>query len=115
MNDETESGKEKISSGGGGTSQQMTLQKAVDLGEYNPKYLANFPEWHKLSKFLQLQFIRQGLDNHEGRLMSQWSELANELNYRDRPALKQAQENIMKQIKKVQADRERLYIEYTKE
>ncbi len=28
----------------------MTLQKAVDLGEYHPDFLANFPEWHTLSR-----------------------------------------------------------------
>lgn len=112
---ETEGGKEKLSGGNPiKLPPAMTLQKAVDLGEYDPEYLSTFPEWHSLSRYLQLQFIRQGLDNREGRLMQQWSEMANELNFRVRPQLKQAQDNIMKQIKKVQADREKLYLEYSK-
>ncbi len=113
---ESEGGKEKLSGGGPAKMPpMMTLQKAVDLGEYNPEYLSTFPEWYTLSRYLQLQFIKQGLDNREGRLMQQWAELANELNYRLKPQLKQAQENIMKQIKKVQTDREKLYLEYSKE
>lgn len=45
---------EKLSSGGiPSTSPMMTLQKAVDMGEYDPEYLSTFAEWHSLTKFLQ--------------------------------------------------------------
>src|SRR5439155_22933830 len=69
---------------GGGTptaTSTITLQKAVDMGEYDPKQLVNFPEWHTLSANLQFQFIRQGLKNRERLLNVQWAEMFNVSNF----------------------------------
>ena len=37
----------------------ITFQKAIDMGEYNPDYLATFPEWHSLTRHVQFEFIRR--------------------------------------------------------
>lgn len=95
-------------------SQKMTLQKAVDLGEYNPDYLATFPEWHDLSRHVQFQFIRQALDNRRRQLIVQWAEVNNVLDFGEKPQLKEALKNIEKQLKELEKDREKLYIEYSK-
>ncbi len=108
--DDIEKGK---SSGKPTRGAKMTLQKAVDLGEYEPEYLATFPEWHTLSQHVQFQFIRQGLDNRNRQLVVQWAEINNVLDFRLKPHLKEALDNIQRQIKKVDEDRERLYLEYS--
>ncbi len=28
----------------------LTLQKAIDLGQFDPDYLSRFPEWHELPR-----------------------------------------------------------------
>ncbi len=28
----------------------ITLQRAIDMGEYDPSYLATFAEWHEMSR-----------------------------------------------------------------
>jgi hypothetical protein len=102
------------SSGKPAKAPKMTLQKAVELGEYEPEFLATFPEWHTLSRHVQFQFIREGLDNRNRQLVVQWAEINNVLDFRLKPHLKEALENIQRQIKKVDEDRERLYLEYSK-
>ena len=96
------------------SGQKMTLQKAVDLGEYNPEYLSTFPEWHELSRHVQFQFIRQGLDNRRRQLTVQYAEIVNVLDLRLKPHMQEALDNVQKQIKKVDSDREELYLEYSK-
>ena len=93
---------------------KMTLQKAVDLGEYDPGYLSTFSEWHTLSRHVQFQFIRQGIDNRRRHLVSQWAEINNVLDFRLKPELKSALENIQNQLKKLDSEQERLYLEYSK-
>ena len=45
------------------TNTSMSLAKAIELGEYDPKFLSGFAEWHTLSRHMQFQYIRQALDN----------------------------------------------------
>ncbi len=79
---EFEASKERGSSGGGSPSTgQMTLQKAVELGEYKPEVLSQYGDWSLLSKHGQLQFIRTGLRYHKGQLMTQYAALFNIPNY----------------------------------
>ena len=92
----------------------MTLEKAISLGEYNPNYLATFPEWHKLSKHIQFEYIRKALDNRDRQLIKQWAEINNMLDFRLKPHLKTALKNIEKQLKRLNNDREQLYLEYSK-
>jgi hypothetical protein len=90
------------------------LQKAIDLGEYEIEYLSSFPEWHELSSYLQFQYIKQALDNRYRQLVVQWSEINNVLNFSQKPEMQKALENIEKQIKKVEKDREQIYFEDSK-
>ena len=113
MGFEEEGTKEKLGGGKSTKISRMTLQKAVDLGEYNPEYLATFPEWHALSRHVQFQFIKQGLENREKQLWMQWSEVNNTIDFRLKPHLRTALENIQKQVKKLNKDREKLYFEYS--
>jgi hypothetical protein len=92
----------------------MTLQKAVDMGEYNPEYLSTFPEWNTLTRYVQFQFIKQGLDNRRKMLWIQWSEIVNTPDFSRKPHLSQALKNIESAIKKLDEDWEVLYLEYSK-
>jgi hypothetical protein len=92
---------------------RMTLQQAIELGEYDPDFLATFPEWHTFSPHVRLQYIRQGLDNRKKQLTLQWAEINNVLDFRLKPELQTALRNIEKQIKKLETDREKIYLDYS--
>lgn len=93
----------------------MTLQKAVDMGEYDPQFLSGFVEWHSLSRHIRFQYIRQALDNRRHQLLAQWAAIYNALNFEKKPELHAAAQNVKKQLDKLESDREKLYIEYSKE
>lgn len=90
---------------------KITLAKAIELGEYNPDYLATFPEWHGLSNHIKFQYVRQALETRRRMLVVQYAETANMLDFSTKPHLKIALDNIHKQLKKVEANRERIYTE----
>jgi hypothetical protein len=114
MGFEEEANFEKASKISPKQSATMTLQKAIDLGEYDPNYLATFAEWHTLSRHIQFQYIRKALDNRHGHLITQWAEVNNMLDFSKKSQLTKGLENIMNQIKKLEKDREKLYLEYSK-
>lgn len=92
----------------------LTFHDAIELGEYDPEFLGTFPEWHTFPKHTQFEFIRQALDNRYRQLQKQWAEVVNVLNFSKKPHLKEALKNIQDQIHKVDEDREKLYLEYSK-
>jgi hypothetical protein len=92
----------------------MTLQKAIDLGEYEPEYLSRFPDWQQLSRHVQFQLIRKAIANREYQLVSEWCAVNNVLDFSKKPELRDALRNIEKQQKQLKVDTERLYIEWTK-
>jgi len=109
---------EKEQSLGGKSSQttnKLTLEKAVELGEYDPDFLANFPEWHKLNRHIQFQYIRQALENRRKQLLTQYAELNNVLDLRNKPDVWKAIGNIEKQLRHLLEEKERLFIEYSKD
>ena len=110
---EKEIGSEKVISKPTSNNKSMTLQQAVEFGEYDPEFLATFSEWHTLSKAVQFQYIRKALQNREQNLRVQWAETVNFLDFSKKPELKEALNNIDKQLRKVEQDSERLYIEYS--
>lgn len=114
MGYEGEGSKEKLTISQSLPPPNMTLQKAVDMGEYDPQYLAKFPEWGPLSRHVRLQFIRQGLDNRRKNLLMQWAELNNVLDFSQKPHIKTALRNIERQLKNLEDDREKIYLEYSK-
>jgi ribosomal 50S subunit-associated protein YjgA (DUF615 family) len=114
MGFEEEGNIEKPSRSSPKQSTTMTLQKAIELGEYNPDYLSTVPEWHDLSRHIQFQYIRDALENRHRQLITHWAEVNNILDFSKKPQLTEALENIMLQIKKLETDREKLYLEYSK-
>lgn len=114
MGFEEEGNFEKPSRNTSKQSASMTLQKAIDLGEYDPSYLATFPEWHDLSRHIQFQYVRDALENRHKQLITHWAEVNNMIDFSKKPQLTEALENIMNQIKKLEKDREKLYLEYSK-
>lgn len=105
---------EKPGKGSTRRKSSMTLEKAINMGEYDPKFLETFPEWYSLSRHVQFQYIRQAIDNRHRHLITQWAEVNNVLDFRLKPHLAEALDNIMGQIKELEKDRERLYLEYSK-
>lgn len=96
------------------TATKLTLEKAVELGEYDPNFLANFPEWHTLSKHIQFQYVRQALDNRHKQLLTQYAELHNVLDLRNKPEIWEAIHNMEKQLHHILEEKERLFAEYSK-
>lgn len=91
----------------------LTLQKAIEFGEYHPEYLANFAQWHQLSRHAQFELIQQALINRRQHLLLQWAEINNMLDFSKKPHLKPALKNIEKQLKQLESDRESLFVEYS--
>ncbi len=82
------------------------------MGEYDPKYLSTFPEWHTLSKPIQWSLIKKALSIKEKQLIQQWAEVNNVLDFRLKPELKIVLKNIQDMIHKVDQDKEKLIMEY---
>lgn len=113
MGFEEDSNIEKGTTGSPTQTQGMTLDKAIELGEYNPAFLSTFAQWHTLSRHVQFQYIRKALDNRNQHLISQWAEIINMIDFSKKPELAEALKNIEKQIKELDRDREKLYLEYS--
>ena len=92
----------------------MTLEKAVDMGEYDPEYLASFPEWHTLSRHIQWEFIKKALQNRERQIMQQYAAVNNVLDFSKKPEAQAALKNIEEQYKKFRDIKEKLLMEYSK-
>ena len=97
------------------TSNTMTLQKAIDMGEYSPDFLGQFPEWHTLTRHVQFEFIRKAIDNRNNQLVKQWAEITNILDFSLKPHLKNALKNIEEQRKHLEKNKEKLFVEYSTE
>jgi hypothetical protein len=93
---------------------KMTLNQAVEFGEYDPNFLSTFPEWATYSRHIQFEYVKKALENRNRQLVSQWAEINNMLDFRLKPQLAEALENIQKQIKKLDEDKEHLFYEYSK-
>ena len=111
--DEFESSEQNLSSKPSLKKARITLQQAIEFGEYDPIFLANFSDWHTLSTHIQWQLIRKALDIRERQLITQYAELNNVLNYSKKPHVHKAVKNVEKQLVNLDKDREKLYIEYS--
>src|ERR1035437_5442582 len=92
---------------------KLTLEKAVELGEYDPDFLANFPEWHTLSRHIQFQYIRKALENRNRQLLGQYADLNNVLDLRNKPDVWKAIRNVEKQLHQLLEVKEKLFSEYS--
>jgi hypothetical protein len=90
----------------------MTLDEAIELGEYQPEYLMQFEEFAKLSRHGQLQLIRKALKNRHRQLITQYAEINNQLHFSKKPWLQEGLDKVMEKIQKLEEDRERLLVEY---
>ena len=94
---ESEEKEQNLGGGSQSASTVLTLEKAVELGEYDPNFLANFPQWHSLSRHVQFQYIRRALNNRHKQLLTQYAELNNVLDLRLKPNIWKAIRNMEKQ------------------
>lgn len=93
---------------------QTSFEKMIEMGEYNPKKLQSYDEWKTLSRHVQFQYIRTAIENRRKNLLTQWAETSTVLDFSKKPELAQALKNIESQLKDIEVDRERLFIEYSK-
>lgn len=93
---------------------KMTLDKAVEMGEYNPDFLSTFPEWSGFTDNIRWHYIRDALKNRRYFLLKNWAEVNNTLDLRLKPELKQVLDKINNQLLELNRDEERLRIEYIK-
>jgi len=105
--------KEQNLGGGSPPAATISLQQAIDFGEYNPEYLSNFAEWHNLSPHVQWQLIRKALDIRHKQLITHYAELNNALYLSKKPHVQHAMKSVEKQLKQLMEDRESLYVEYS--
>ncbi len=92
--------------------QIITLDQAIEFGEYDPDYLSRFSDWERLSRHIQLEMIKKALDNRRRQLVGQYAELNNVLDFSKKDYLKNALKNIENQLKKLEEDREKIYLVY---
>jgi hypothetical protein len=90
----------------------ITLKEAVDLGEYDPNYLAKFPEWNDLTNHIQLEYIRRAIENRRRQLVVQWAQINNVLDFHAKPELKEVLDKISDQIRQLDRDQEKIWIEW---
>jgi len=88
------------------------LEKAIELGEYDPEILQNYPEWQSLGKHAQYQLIRRGLKNRRTHLRMQYAEVFNQPDFSRKPYLKPALKKIEVALKELTAEEERMQIEF---
>jgi hypothetical protein len=93
-------------------SSSITLDKAIELGEYEPGYLAGFPEWKEFSRHVQFEYIKKALDNRHRQIIFQYAELNNVLDLRNKPHVKEAIKKVEKRLQEFTEEREKLFIEY---
>ncbi|MEI6691001.1 MAG: hypothetical protein WCL07_04635 [bacterium] len=111
--EEHEPKEQSLGGGGSQVKSSLTLNQAIDFGEYDPKVLENFAEWHTLSVHIQWQLIRKALDIRNRQLITQYAELSNALDFSKKPEVNKACKNVERQIKALAVAKENLYIEYS--
>ncbi len=92
----------------------ISLKDVISLGEFEPEVLAKYPEWEKLSNYVQFELIRQGLENRRKQLFKKWSEVVNFIGDFPNANRQETKENLERQLQTLRADKERLYNEYSK-
>ncbi len=90
-----------------------TLEQAIQAGEYHPEILAGFDEWGELSRIMQFHLIRKACDIRHRDLVSQYAEVSNVLDFSTKPQLKLVLDNIQRNIRELEAEKEKLYVEYS--
>ena len=92
----------------------LTLEKAVEMGEYDPDFLSTFPEWATYTNYIRWGYIRQAIKNRRRFLLLNWAETTNVLDLRLKPEMSKVLENITRQMEELNKEEERLRVEYLK-
>ena len=96
------------------STSKMTLDKAVEMGEYDPKFLSTFPEWASFTNNIRWHYIRDAIKNRRRFMLLNWAETNNVLDLRLKPEMKTVMDNINKQLEILNHDEEKLRQEYLK-
>lgn len=107
MSERTPKSKSKTS------SPQMTLERAIELGEYSPKFLSTFPQWLDLSDNIRFNYILRAIKNRRQFLRLNYAETFNVTNYSQKPELKKVLEAINDRLEELQKEEEKYRIEYS--
>lgn len=111
--DEIEEKQQNLGSAPSRNIANITLQEAIEFGEYDPQFLQNFAEWHTLSPHIQWQLIRKALDTRRRQLLTQYAELNNALDLSKKPEVREAMRKVETQMSHLAQEKERLYVEYS--
>ncbi|MBI2464810.1 hypothetical protein HYV64_01590 [Candidatus Shapirobacteria bacterium] len=95
------------------TTPQMTLERAVELGEYDEKFLSTFREWHNLSDNIRFNYILRAIKNRRQFLRLNYAETFNVIDYSQKPELKKVLEAINDRLEELQKEEEKYRIEYS--
>lgn len=90
----------------------LSFKEAVEMGKYEPTYLSQYKEWAKYDRQIQIQFITQAISNRRRLLRLQWAGLNNQLDFSKKPHLKEALKKVEQALRDLNADEERLFVEY---
>lgn len=113
MDNDIEQREQNLSSKSSSKQATITLQQAIEFGEYNPQFLSNFAEWHTLTTHIQWQLVRKALDIRHKQLITQYAELNNVLDFSKKPHIHEALKNVSRQIADLMQDKENLYVEFS--
>lgn len=94
------------------SSPQMTLERAIELGEYDPKFLGTFPQWQDLSDNIRFNYILRAIKNRRQFLRLNYAETFNVIDYSQKPELKKVLEAINDRLDELQKEEEKYRIEY---
>ncbi len=90
----------------------LTLQKAIDLGQFDPEYLSRFPEWHELPRTAQFELVKKAIENRDAQIWRHYAELNNVLDLRLKPQMKPAMDKLVEEHKKLMDEKEKLFVKY---
>lgn len=94
-------------------SANMTLDKAVDLGEYDENFLETFPEWHNLSDNIRFNYLLKAIKNRRQFLRLNYAETFNILDYSKKPELAKVLNSINDRLNDLQKDEEKIRVKYS--
>ena len=93
---------------------RLSLEKAVEMGEYNPDFLSTFPEWSSYSDNIRWHYIRQAIQNRRRFLLQNYAETNNVLDLRLKPEMKTVLDRINQQMQILNTEEEKLRLEFIK-
>ncbi|MFZ2153577.1 MAG: hypothetical protein WAV41_06030 [Microgenomates group bacterium] len=91
----------------------MTLERAIELGEYDEKFLETFRDWADLSQNIRFNYILRAIKNRRQFLRLNYAETFNVLDYSQKPELKNVLEAINKRLIELQLEEEKIRVEYS--